>query len=153
MKVTIISVGKKHAGFVQDGIELYSKRVNRYADLEWHLIPPIALQGPGAAQGESERILRALQPDDYVILLDETGRQLGSQDFAHFFEQRQVQATKRVILVIGGAYGVTGDVKQRADFVMSLGPLVMPHQLVRLVLAEQLYRAFTIIRGEPYHHA
>lgn len=152
MKVTILSVGKKHADFTRDGIELYSKRVSRYSDLEWQLIPPVPIQGPSAAQSESQRILKALQADDYVILLDETGEQLGSEDFAHRLEQQQIRAARRVVLVIGGAYGVTEDVKKRADLLMSLGPLVMPHQLVRLVLAEQLYRAFTIIKGEPYHH-
>lgn len=152
MKVTLLSVGKKHADYAAAGIELFSGRLQRYCTLAWQLIPPVPIQGPSAVQEESRGILRALHDEDFVILLDETGSELSSPDFARVIERQQVQGGKRIVIIIGGAYGVTGDVKYRADLTMSLGPMVMPHQLVRLVLAEQLYRAFTIIKGEPYHH-
>lgn len=153
MKLIIVSVGKKHTEYVATGVELFTKRINHYSEATWQLIPPVAIQGHVAAQEESRRIARALHDDDYVILLDETGKVLQSPQFARILEQQQVESTKRVVFIIGGAYGVTDAVKERADLVLSLGTLVMPHQLVRLVLAEQIYRAFTIIRGEPYHHA
>jgi 23S rRNA (pseudouridine1915-N3)-methyltransferase len=98
-------------------------------------------------------ILEWLQPDDYLIALDERGKQTSSEELAAFIQQRANESRKRLIFLIGGAYGLDDVVLKRADFKWSLSKLVFPHQLVRLILAEQLYRACTILRGEKYHHS
>jgi len=101
---------------------------------------------------ESAHILSCIKDDDYIVLLDEHGIQLSSEGLAELLDTLDMQAVKRIVCIIGGAYGVDEIVKKRANFVWSLSHLVFPHQLVRLILAEQLYRANTIRRGEPYHH-
>lgn len=114
-------------------------------------LPHSSLEGARARQEESERTLARLDDHMYVILLDETGQPLTSPALATYLEQRFV-LSQPVTLVIGGAYGVSNQLKSRADFIWSLSPLVFPHQLVRLIIVEQLYRAQTIMRGQPYHN-
>jgi Uncharacterized conserved protein len=101
---------------------------------------------------ESELLLKSLDPVDYVVLLDERGKMLSSPELAAVIEQRAINGAKKIHFVIGGAFGVNDAVRKRADLVWQLSKLVFPHQLVRLMLAEQVYRASTIIRGEKYHH-
>lgn len=101
---------------------------------------------------QTERLIRRLRPDDYVVVLDERGKQLSSEEFAKQFAQIIARRARRVVFIIGGAYGVGHTLRARADLVVSLSSLTLPHELARLVLCEQLYRAMTILRGEPYHH-
>jgi 23S rRNA (pseudouridine1915-N3)-methyltransferase len=101
---------------------------------------------------EADTILDWLEKDDYLVLLDEKGKSLSSEGLATFLQTRANESTKKIVFLIGGAFGVDEKVKKRAQFVWSLSSLVFPHQLVRLILAEQLYRAATIIRNEKYHH-
>lgn len=115
--------------------------------------PPIRRRDQrGIIAEQTERLLRRLRPDDYVIVLDERGRHLTSEDFAQHFEQIIACRARRVVFIIGGAYGIGHNLHARADVVLSLSRLTLPHELARLVLCEQLYRAMTILRGEPYHH-
>jgi 23S rRNA (pseudouridine1915-N3)-methyltransferase len=154
MKLVLLAVGKRHDPDIALAVEDYTARLRRYVPIDWRLIP--------AAQGrmsqaevratETKALLAALHPDDAVILLDERGRQLSSVELAQTVADAQQHAAGRLVFVIGGAYGVDADLTQRAQLVWSLSKLVFPHQLVRLILAEQLYRAQTILRGEPYHH-
>ncbi len=102
---------------------------------------------------EGEVIMNWLQPDDYLVLLDERGRQFTSEGLAQFIQSRANESVKKLVFLIGGAYGVDEAVLKRANFKWSLSQLVFPHQLVRLILAEQLYRACTILRNEKYHHS
>jgi 23S rRNA (pseudouridine1915-N3)-methyltransferase len=151
MAVRIIAVGKKHESWVVEGIERYQKRLKRPFEIEWVLLPHSAREGVAARQEESERILSRLNANDFNILLDEQGKTLDSPALStkllHSLEKSQP-----VTIVIGGAYGVDDTVHQTADFVWSLSPLVFPHQLVRLILTEQIYRAQEIAAGNPYHH-
>lgn len=101
---------------------------------------------------EAALILQALQPDDQLLLLDERGKQLSSPDLAQLIQQKANESTRRIVFLIGGAFGVDESITRRANFVWSLSKLVLPHMLVRLVLAEQVYRACTILRNEKYHH-
>lgn len=151
MSITIISVGKKHEDWIVEGIERYQKRLRAPFSLEWVLLPHSSFEGDKARQEESERILSKLKPTDYVVLLDERGKQLDSPALASWLESQFVQS-RNVVMVIGGAYGVDDTVHSRADMVWSLSPLVFPHQLARLILAEQLYRAQQIAAGSAYHH-
>jgi 23S rRNA (pseudouridine1915-N3)-methyltransferase len=151
MAVKILAIGKKHERWVEEGIERYQKRLQRPFDVSWVLLPHSAREGLAARQEESERILSRISADDYTVLLDERGKLLDSPAVSGVFLE-PLERSRPVTVIIGGAYGVDETVHQRADMVWSLSPLVFPHQLVRLILMEQLYRAQEIARGNPYHH-
>jgi 23S rRNA (pseudouridine1915-N3)-methyltransferase len=156
MKFLLLSVGKAHESFVREGVEQFSKRITHYYPMQWQLVAPPKQAGSLSAEQlklqEGESILQQLKPDDFLVLLDERGKMLSSPALAQFIQQRANESTKQVVFLIGGAFGVSEPVFKRANMVWSLSPLVFPHQLVRLMLAEQVYRACTIIRGESYHH-
>jgi 23S rRNA (pseudouridine1915-N3)-methyltransferase len=147
-------VGRKHESWVAEGIERYEKRLKKPFDLTWQPLPHSAKNDDAARAEESEAILGKLagkNAEDYVILLDERGRNIDSPSLAGVL-RAPLDRGRSVTLVIGGAYGVAPRVHARADFVWSLSKLVFPHQLVRLILAEQIYRAQEIAAGRPYHH-
>lgn len=151
MALRILAIGKKHESWVAEGIDRYSKRMKKPFDVSWQLLPHSAREGDAARAEESARILAKIQPRDHLILLDERGKNIDSPALARALQQ-PLDAARPVVLVIGGSYGVDTSVHQRADFTWSLSQLVFPHQLVRLVVAEQLYRAQEIAGGRPYHH-
>ena len=151
MSLKILVIGKKHEAWVADGIERYQKRLKRPFDVEWVYLPHSAREGLSACQDESERILSRLNAYDYVILLDERGKAIDSPALSKLLTAK-LDISQPITLIIGGAYGVDETIHKRADFIWSLSPLVFPHQLVRLILIEQLYRAQEIAAGNPYHH-
>jgi 23S rRNA (pseudouridine1915-N3)-methyltransferase len=157
MKIHCWSIGKSNEPYVAEGIELFTKRLKHYFPVEWTILPvpkqTAMLSEADLKKKEAAMILEWLQPDDYLIALDERGKQTSSEELAAFIQQRANESRKRLIFLIGGAYGLDDVVLKRADFKWSLSKLVFPHQLVRLILAEQLYRACTILRGEKYHHS
>ena len=129
--------------------------MKHYAPASWQLVETKtngSMTPHEIKENESKLLLSKLNSEDKVILLDETGTELNSVEHADALHKHLNKATKQLVFVIGGAYGVSDELKKRADFVWSLSPLVFPHQLVRLILVEQLYRAFTILAGEKYHH-
>jgi len=156
MKIACWSVGKAHEPYVKSGIEEFSKRLNRYFKTEWVLLPvpkqSAMLSEMDLRKKEGDMILEWLQKDDYLVLLDERGTSLSSPGLAQFLQQKANESQKQFIFLIGGAYGVDEAIRKRANFTWSLSSLVFPHQLVRLILAEQLYRAATILKNEKYHH-
>ena len=149
--ITIIAIGKRHEPWLADGITRYEQRTTRAWQLQWKLLPASQHSNDVARREESQQILRALSPQAYVVLLDERGTMLDSPALSRSLHQPMAQG-KSLVLIIGGAYGVTEAVMERANLVWSLSRLVFPHQLVRLILAEQLYRAQQIAAGHPYHH-
>lgn len=151
MPIKILAVGKKHEAWVAEGVERYQKRLRSPFSVEWVLLPHSSLEGDRARQEESERILSRLSVDEYVVLLDERGKMIDSPQLLELLAG-QLDTSRTVVLIIGGAYGVTNEVHQRASYAWSLSPLVFPHQLVRLLLIEQLYRAQQIRLGGSYHH-
>ena len=151
MPLKVLTVGKKHESWVSEGIERYQKRLRTPFSFEWVLLPHSSLESDRARQEESERILSRLNGDDYVVLLDERGKALDSPALSDLLSQ-QLHASRTVVIIIGGAYGVDSTVHNRAQFIWSLSPLVFPHQLVRLILTEQIYRAEQISLGGAYHH-
>ncbi|MEV4900879.1 23S rRNA (pseudouridine(1915)-N(3))-methyltransferase RlmH [Citricoccus sp. NPDC055426] len=151
MSVKVLAIGKKHESWVSAGIDRYAQRLKKPFDLTWQLLPHSAREGDTARQEESTRILAKVGERDHVVLLDERGRNVDSPALAQHLQGR-FDAGQAVTVVIGGAYGVDETVHARADFVWSLSKLVFPHQLVRLILTEQLYRAQEIAGGRPYHH-
>lgn len=157
MKIQLWSVGKAHEGFVKEGIEMFTKRINSYYPAQWFIIPAPKNAGMMSEMDlkkkEAEVLLDLLKKDDYLVLLDEKGKELTSEGLAAFIQTRANESHKNIVFLIGGAFGVSDEVLRRAQFTWSLSKLVFPHQLVRLMLAEQLYRACSIIRNEKYHHA
>lgn len=151
MSIRILAVGKKHESWVSEGIERYQERLKRPFQIEWVLLPHSSLTDIAARQDESGRILSRINANDYVVLLDEKGKIVDSPALSKLLLV-PLETSRQVVIVIGGAYGVDETVHQRANFVWSLSHLVFPHQLVRLMLAEQVYRAQEIAGGKPYHH-
>ena len=153
MKITIITAGKAHDNDLKAAIEDFSKRIEKYFPFNWQILSTKQYNvAADQKKYESGIILAQISKDDFVILLDERGKQFSSIEVADLIQQTANASKKRIILIIGGAYGVEQSVFERANIVWSLSKLVFPHQLVRLILAEQLYRACTIIRNEKYHH-
>ncbi len=156
MKITLLTVGKTDVKWVKDGLETYVSRLKHYIPFAVTEIPELknvsALGREQIKEKEGELILRLLKPQDEVLLLDEHGKEYRSVEFAKFLEDRISRSGKDIVFVIGGAYGFSQAVRSRADGSLSLSRMTFSHQMVRTVFAEQLYRAFTIIKGEPYHH-
>lgn len=146
MKIVCISVGKKHDVELVDAISVYEKRLKTVCDFSWQIVPG------SDVDIESMAIERLLSKDDLVILLDERGLQFSSKDMANSLERAQNTSVKKVIIIIGGAYGVNASLRSKCNVVLSLSRLVFPHQIVRLLVVEQLYRAFSILSGSKYHH-
>ena len=151
MSIRIISVGKKHEDWVAAGIERYQTRLKRPFDIEWVFLPHSSSDGDRARQDESNAICKRIDANGYTILLDERGRNIDSPELSRVL-LAPLQSSRPVTIIIGGAYGVDDSVRDRADLVWSLSNLVFPHQLVRLILTEQIYRAQEIAAGNPYHH-
>ena len=156
MKISFWSVGKTHEPYIKDGVEDFTRRISRYFKAEWNIIPApknaAAMSETELKKKEGEAILQLAGKDDYLVALDERGKQVSSEGLATFIQTRANESTKHLIFLIGGAYGIDEAVLKRANFKWSLSQLVFPHQLVRLILAEQVYRACTILRNEKYHH-
>ena len=152
MSIRILTIGKKHESWIVDGIERYEKRLKRPFNVSWVFLPHSSLDGVSARQEESRRILSAIKDDEFVVLLDERGKLVDSPALSKLL-LAPLEGSKPTTIIIGGAYGVDVTVHERADMVWSLSPLVFAHQLVRLILIEQLYRAQEIAAGGPYHHA
>lgn len=157
MKLQFWAIGKNHEPYVKDGVDLFTKRISNYYPVEWNILPTpknaAMLSEMDLKKKEGDMITGFLQKEDYLVLLDEHGKQLSSEGLAAFIQQRANESVKTIVFLIGGAFGVSDAVKQRANYQWSLSKLVFPHQLVRLILAEQVYRACSINRNEKYHHS
>jgi 23S rRNA (pseudouridine1915-N3)-methyltransferase len=156
MKISLWAIGKNNETYVKSGIDEFTKRISRYFPVEWTIIPVPKNAGMlsemDLKKKEAETILQWLRPEAYLIALDEKGKQLSSEGLAQFLQTRSNESVKNIIFLIGGAFGLDNQVLSKAKFTWSLSSLTFPHQLVRLILAEQIYRACTILRNEKYHH-
>ncbi len=156
MKIVLLTVGKTTAKNIVSGIEMYTERIRHYVPFELVSIPDLkstaALSADQQKVREGQGIITALNPGDRVVLLDERGEMLTSRKFAQRFQQRMSAGVKRLVFVVGGPYGFSEEVYARADARLSLSAMTFPHDLVRLLFIEQLYRAMTILKGEKYHH-
>lgn len=156
MKIILMQTGKTTDRNIAELAGLYTKRINKYCAFEIVTQPDIknTRNMPVQEQMEKEgkRILGSLSGEDYVVLLDERGEEMRTSGLASWMEKTLMFPAKRLVFVIGGPWGFSKGVYDRADFSLSLSKLTFPHQLVRLLFLEQLYRAFTVIKGEPYHH-
>ncbi len=156
MKIHFWSIGKNNEPYIKMGVEDFTKRISKYFPVEWDIIPVPKNAGMlsemDLKKKEGETILEWLEKDDYLIALDEGGKQMGSEQLAQFIQQRANESKRKLIFLVGGAYGIDESIFKRANYKWSLSSLTFPHQLVRLILAEQVYRACTILRNEKYHH-
>ena len=157
MKLQFWTIGKGHESYVKEGIELFTKRITNYYPVQWNIIAmpknAATLSETDLKKKEGEIILHSLQKEDYLVLLEESGKQMNSEGLAAFIQLRGNESVKNIIFLIGGAYGVSDAIMLRANYTWSLSALVFPHQLVRLIVAEQVYRACSINRNEKYHHS
>ncbi len=157
MKIHLWTIGKTNDSYVKEGIDSFTKKISHYFNVQWTIIPTPKNAGMMSEMDlkkkEGETLLELITPTDILVLLDERGKQFSSENFAGFIQQKANESTRQLIFLIGGAFGVHESVFKRADHVWSLSQLVFPHQLVRLILCEQIYRACTILRNEKYHHS
>lgn len=156
MKMTLITVGKTDVKWVKEGLDLYAGRLSHYIQFSISEIPELknvsSLSREQIKEREGELISAMLKPSDDVILLDEHGKEFRSVEFASYLQGKMASGGRNIVFVIGGAYGFSRKIYDRADSMMSLSRMTFSHQMVRTIFAEQLYRAFTIMKGEPYHH-
>lgn len=157
MQISIIATGKTNAEWIKTGIEEYAKRMNRYGRFDILETPNLKNK---FAKADNKRVMKeeavlqdkALEGVDYLVLLDEHGKEYTSIGLSQQIQKLQVRGLKHVAFLIGGPYGFDQSIKSRANELWALGPLTFPHQLIRIFAVEQIYRAHTIIKGEPYHH-
>lgn len=156
MKISLLCIGKTDESYLIEGIEKYLKRLKYYIDFNLFIIPDIknskSLRINEQKSKEADLILKKINPGDYLYLLDEKGKQLTSTAFASFLEKEMISSTQHLVFVIGGPYGFDQALYDRAMGKLSLSTMTFSHQMIRLFFIEQLYRAFSILRKEPYHH-
>lgn len=153
MNISIITVGKRSSGQINALCNEYEKRFSSIHRLEWYLVDAAIgrMEVQERRKRESDKIIEQIKSTDYIVLLDEKGAQINNSETAELFQKSQL-LNKKIVLVIGGAFGVSQELYDRADYVWSLSKLVFPHEIIRLILVEQLYRTFSIMSGLPYHH-
>lgn len=154
MKIKLVCVGTVRDAVVAKAIDAYVRRIPHYWPFAMVCLPDVKGARDQKVQKtlEGSRILAELASGDFLMLLDERGRQYSSRQWAEFLQRKSVELPKSLVLVVGGPYGFSQEVYDRADGMLSLSAMTFPHELVRLFAVEQLYRAGTIVRGEPYHH-
>jgi 23S rRNA (pseudouridine1915-N3)-methyltransferase len=156
MKIALLQNGKTTDRHISDVADLYTSRINRYSSFEIITLPEMknVKNMPVNEQKikEGKKVIQSISNDDYIVLLDEKGKEFRTLEFSGWFENISMISKKRIVFVIGGPWGFSEEVYLRADFRISLSRMTFPHQLVRLLFLEQLYRVFTIMKREPYHH-
>ena len=157
MKIEAWFIGKTSPSYLQIGIDDYAGRIKKYVPFETVIIPDIKDAGSYAARDrllkEGGKVLQKLTPQDYLILLDEGGKEFSSGQFSQFLEKELNKSYKKLIFLVGGSFGFSPELQQRANFKISLSKMTFSHQMVRLFFLEQIYRGFTILNNEPYHNA
>jgi 23S rRNA (pseudouridine1915-N3)-methyltransferase len=155
MKVELWAIGKTSEKYLEAGIEIFEKRLKNYLPFTWTILPDVKLKTADGAllkKEEAKMVLSKLNPDDYLVLLDENGQQFTSVQLAQWTERRLSDSRRRMVFLIGGAFGFSPDVYARAQEKLALSKMTFSHQMVRLFFLEQLYRAMTILKNEPYHN-
>ncbi len=156
MKTVLLQIGKTSEKYISEGVDEFSGRIRKYTGFEIITIPDLKFTRnmPVAEQKlkEGEKICKLLNPDDYVVLLDEKGKEFTTIEFSQQIRKIFMLVRKRVVFIIGGPYGFSAEIYNRADLQLSMSRMTFSHQLVRLLFAEQLYRVLTVIKGDPYHH-
>ena len=156
MKITLVVIGKTNGKFLIEGINEYTKRLSYYIPFNIDYLPDVKnnkkLSEDQQKTLEGNTILGALEKSDYVVLLDEHGKEFTSIEFSKYIEKKMTSVPKRLVFIVGGPYGFSQEVKERANEKISLSKMTFSHEMIRLIFTEQLYRAFAILNNEPYHH-
>ena len=156
MKITLLLIGKTDDTNIKLAIEGYEKRLKHYISFEMQVIPDVKNAGKMNAlelkEREGDLILKAIKPSDYFVLLDDKGKQMSSVEYSNYLQKCLNAGMRHLVIVVGGAFGFSNKVYERADMQLSLSRMTFTHQMVRLFFVEQTYRAFTILKGESYHH-
>ena len=156
MKISLIVIGKTNSKFLIDGINEYTKRLSYYLPFSIEYLPDVKNNRKLTVEQqmviEGNNILNTIEKSDYVVLLDEHGKEFTSMEFSKYIEKKMTSVPKRLVFVVGGPYGFTQDVKDRANEKISMSKMTFSHEMIRLIFTEQLYRAMTILNNEPYHH-
>lgn len=156
MKVKLVLIGKTDSNYLKDGINEYGKRLKHYLPLEIVVIPDLKntkkLSEDQQKQKEGELISSQIKDGDFTVILDEKGKEFSSVEFSKFIEKQMISGLRNLVFVVGGPYGFSDEIHKRANIKISLSRMTFSHQMVRMIFLEQLYRAMTIIKGEPYHH-
>lgn len=156
MKITLLTIGKTEDRYLNEGIDIYLKRLKHYVTFRILELPELkntkSLSQEQQKIRESELILKNIQSTDYVVLLDENGKEFSSRGFSVFLNKKMVGGLQHLVFIVGGPYGFSDEVYSRSNDKISLSQMTFSHQMIRLLFSEQLYRAFTILKGEPYHH-
>ncbi len=156
MKITLLTIGQTDDSWLREAIDIYVQRINRYTSFETRNIPTPkkwnALAAGQRKEQEGKILLEQMKGSDYTVLLDEKGKVFNSVQFAGFIQDRMNRSTRKLVFVVGGPWGFSREVYQAAQMKLSLSAMTFSHQMVRVFFTEQLYRAFTILRNEPYHN-
>lgn len=156
MKIKLLCLGKNTSSFVEQGVEEYQKRIKKYIHFEIVYLKNIKSNKQSSPlyfkKEEGNLIMKHISQEDHIVLLDENGMLKTSKGFSGFVEQKMIQSTKNLTFIIGGAYGFSDEIYKRAQTKLSLSKMTFPHQLIRVLFLEQLYRVFTILNNEPYHN-
>lgn len=156
MKITLLTIGKTEDKYLLDGIEIYLKRLKHYVPFKILEIPELKgtknLSREQQKSKEAELIFKNISSSDHVILLDENGQEFTSKQFSLFLNKKMVGGLQHLVFIVGGPYGFSEDIYERSNEKISLSQMTFSHQMIRLFFTEQLYRAYTILKGEPYHH-
>ena len=156
MKITLLAIGKTNAKYLQEGIEQYIKRLSHYIPFEFKILPDVkttkGLTQEKQKEMEGQMFLNCIQSGDVVVLLDEKGKEMTSREFSVYLDKKMVTVAKNLIFVIGGPYGFSQEIYNRANEKLSLSKMTFSHERIRMFFIEQIYRAMTILKGEPYHH-
>ncbi|MBQ2045695.1 MAG: 23S rRNA (pseudouridine(1915)-N(3))-methyltransferase RlmH [Muribaculaceae bacterium] len=156
MKITLLAIGKTNTKYLQEGIEQYIKRLSHYIPFEFKILPDVkttkGLTQEKQKEMEGQMFLNCIQSGDVVVLLDEKGKEMTSREFSVYLDKKMVTVAKNLIFVIGGPYGFSQEIYNRANEKLSLSKMTFSHEMIRMFFIEQIYRAMTILKGEPYHH-
>ena len=156
MKITLLAIGKTNTKYLQEGIEQYIKRLSHYIPFEFKILPDVkttkGLTQEKQKEMEGQMFLNCIQSGDVVVLLDERGKEMTSREFSIYLDKKMVTVAKNLIFIIGGPYGFSQEMYNRANEKLSLSKMTFSHEMIRMFFIEQIYRAMTILKGEPYHH-
>lgn len=156
MKITLLTIGKTEDKYLLEGLDIYLKRLKHYISFKILEIPELkgtkSLSREQQKSKESELIFKNIHSSDHVILLDEKGQEFSSKQFSNFLNKKMVGGQQHLVFIVGGPYGFSEEIYLRSNEKISLSRMTYSHQMIRLLFTEQLYRAYTILKGEPYHH-
>lgn len=156
MEICVISIGKISSPWIQQGISIFESRISNYIKFTTILIPDIknakSLSKEKIKVEEGKNILQYIQPSDLVVIMDEKGKEYTSREYSDWIQKQMNGGRKRLVIIIGGPYGFSEQIYSRADIKIALSKMTFTHEMAKLILSEQIYRAMTILKGEPYHH-